>query len=279
MKSKRAPRKEKLFRKDLIEAYGSQHDKLERVYWCPILHRYTAHIVYVNVGEVTARALFGEEQEHLWNVRNGLLINKELERLIDNGKAVILPLTNSPDENRFQFFLLTMDIGRLRLNEPVEVHELHKRELHFQTDFRPSKKYLYFKVVITLLRRRRGEVPCHLEDLNKLPSPARTLWVSPGPYLKKTILYKFSRQLGCLSVDEANRFWDVEASPLAPLNDDSEDLAATLSVQASLAGMVGPSKGNEASDDDNAVDQNSDENSEEEDSGDGYDGDGNENET
>ncbi|CAK7220401.1 hypothetical protein SCUCBS95973_004141 [Sporothrix curviconia] len=250
VKSKRTPKKEKQFRHDLIKAYGSESDEWGWL-WCPISQRYVenktvaAHIVNANIGEVTARALFGDDEEHIWSLHNGLIIHKDFERLLDNGKAVILPFSDSPSETRFRFVLLTDDIGRM--TSRVTTADLRDRELEFKNRFRPAKKYLYFKFAITLLRRRRGEVPGHLEDLHKLPSPSRALWASPGPYLKKSILYKFSRQLGCLSVEEANRFWNVEAAPTEPISDEMDDLSATLATEASLSSLVRPREGRKKS--------------------------------
>lgn len=132
------------------------------------------------------------------------------------------------------FFLLTKDIGR-RKETYIWGDELHGRRLVFQNDFRPSKRYLYFKFVISVLRRRRAEVPGYLTDLENLPSFVKSLWASPGPYLKRSILYKFSRQLGCMTTEDADQFWGVSEVPMETLSDENDSVAATMAVMASTS--------------------------------------------
>ncbi|OAA59864.1 hypothetical protein SPI_06062 [Niveomyces insectorum RCEF 264] len=241
VKARRQPAMGKRFRAELIKAYGAE-DELSDDIWCPVSQKYieksvavAAHIVKFNIGELVARALFGEDEKHIWNSRNGLVLHKNFKRLLDEAKAVILPASDAEDETDFIFFLLDQNIGRL--HSRVTAEDLHGRKLQFLTEFRPRKRYLYFKFVMSLLRRRRGEVPGFLDDLERLPSPGKALWCSPGPYLKQSILYKFSRQLGCLSEDEANKFWGVQDTISQAVSGDDEDLAKTLSTKATIASM------------------------------------------
>ncbi|EFX01747.1 hypothetical protein CMQ_8213 [Grosmannia clavigera kw1407] len=180
---------------------------------------------------------------------------KNYERLLDTARAVILPASNDPDETELKFYLLTSDIGRASTR--IWGDMLNGRELNFKNEFRPSKKYLYFKFVISLLRRRRIEVPGFENDLVNLPSPSKVMWASPGSYMKKSILYKFSRQLGCISVEEANRFWEVPEAPTA-LPAELEDLATTLALtsSSSMSAEISESETGEEADDDDPFSEN-----------------------
>ncbi|OAA66940.1 hypothetical protein SPI_01516 [Niveomyces insectorum RCEF 264] len=259
----RTRQQEQAFRKKLLDAYDAAEDEAAHFCWCPVAQTYVenavaAHIVDVNVGERTAQALFGDDQEHIWNVKNGIILHPSYAKLLDSAQAVIVTVGQSEKEPEFRFFLLTKDIGQGRM-APVWGDELHGRRLKFKNDFRPSKRYLYFKFVISVLRKRRAEVPGYLEDLQILPSPSKTLWASPGPYLKKSILFKFSTQLGCLSEDEAGRFWGIDKASVEALPVKSDDTATTLATLASVA-ISG-----RADDEGNEEDETSDDGSEEDD--------------
>ena len=197
-----------------------------------------AHIVKVNVGAKTAEALFGEREDHIWSPKNGLVLHWEYERLLDNAKAVILPASDNPGETELVFLLLTRDIGREKA--AVWGYEtLHGRRLKFLNEYRPAKRYLHFKAIMTLLRRRRGEVDGHWNDLDQLPAVAKTMWASPGPYLKNSILYRFSRELGCFTKEDANRFWDLDSeAAFAGLTLENTKTAAALALQASNAALT-----------------------------------------
>ncbi|CAK7227831.1 hypothetical protein SCUCBS95973_006674 [Sporothrix curviconia] len=272
VKTKRTSQKEKAFKKQLIGAYGSESDTICKAMWCPVTHNYTgdaaaAHFVNVNVGEAAAQAVFGDDKSsHIWNVKNGLILDRQFARLIDNGKAVILPVTDAPDESRFQLLFLTNDIGRIRVPGIRDAKILHGRELVFRNQFRPAKKYLYFKFLLALLHRRRGEVPDHLKDLQKLPSPVRALWAAPGPYLKNAILYEFSRQLGCLTQEEANEFWSVETAPLETPDDETQQLAQSFHANISLLRdeNKGKKDDDDSDDDDDGEDDEDGENDDDE---------------
>ncbi len=235
VKQQRTEQKQRLFRKKLCAKYSSMPNRTSDVAYCQISHELVptttaAHIVNVNVGNKIAEVLFGHGQEHIWPEGNGLVIQKAYERLLDEAKAVVLPISNDPGETEFELVLLTHDLGRqgARL---WDYEDLQHRRLHFQTSFRPAKRYLYFKAALSLLRRRRANVPGHEMDLEALTGVGRTMWASPKPYLKNSILYRFSRELGCLSQVEANRFWGIEHGiPLANLSLEERETVNRVTV-------------------------------------------------
>ncbi|KAI8198655.1 hypothetical protein K4K52_009454 [Colletotrichum sp. SAR 10_76] len=80
-------------------------------------------------------------------------------------------------------------------------------------DFRPDKKYLYFRLLTTLLQRQRLKVPDAVFDRAKLDQAARALWGGPGLYLKASALHKMSCQVGNLTEAAAMQLWGLERPP------------------------------------------------------------------
>ena len=73
-------------------------------------------------------------------------------------------------------------------------------ELGFITDFRPAAMFLYYHFVITLLRNKKNRQPGWepLWAKTKTGHP----WVTPGPYLRKSMLLQLARFTGDLKEDE-----------------------------------------------------------------------------
>lgn len=255
----RTEAQQSLFRKKLEASYGSGPNKDFGISFCAISGRrmqnvVAAHLVNVNVGAKTAAALFGEGQEHIWAPSNGLLINKNYEDLLDGGKAIILPAditSNDPSAaSDFVFHLLTRDIGPAK-NEVWGYDELHGRRLKFFSSFRPSRRYLFFKATVTLLRRRRGEVDGHWTDISELPTIGKTMWATPGPYLKNSILYRFAREVGCMTRADADLFWGVDTAAAFAnlrLSFSDEQAVGKLALQSSVATIA---EQRQANDEDN----------------------------
>ncbi|CAK7208163.1 hypothetical protein SCUCBS95973_000009 [Sporothrix curviconia] len=240
-----------LFRKKLEASYGSADDNFDTSFaFCSITGRrmqnvVAAHLVNVNVGAKTAAALFGEGQEHIWAPSNGLLIDKSYEELLDGGKAIILPDPSAANE--LIFHLLTRDLGRVK-HDWWSYDKLHGRRLTFLSSFRPSRRYLFFKATVTLLRRRRGEVDGHWNDLSELPTVGKTMWATPGPYLKNSILYRFAREVGCMTRADADLFWGVDtAAEFANLrlSFSDEHTAGRLALESSVGTIAEQSQDND----------------------------------
>ncbi|KAI8260205.1 hypothetical protein K4K58_002109 [Colletotrichum sp. SAR11_239] len=232
------------FRKDtfntsLYEAYGAKDPEKDEQ-WCVLTwkntqHAVAAHIVNHNVGEVCATAFFGESTDgHLDHPRNGLPMHKDLELCWDQGYFVIVPATDSEgrleEGEEYQVVVLDSQAERsfedVRVGGPDPFAKLNGRRLVFNNDFRPSRRYLYFKYVTTILRRERFKVPRAVHDRSKIGAEARKLWASPGSYLERSTLFRLSRQLGWLTEDEAMQFWQVPFPPTSGGEDD--DTAATV---------------------------------------------------
>lgn len=129
----------------------------------------------------------------------------------DNAKFVIVPVDD--DANEFQVIVLHEHAQSL-----FEIcnlgQRLNGRRLKFHSDFRPDKKYLYFRLLTTLLLRQRFKVPDAVFDRAKLDQAARALWAGLGLYLKASALYKMlSCQVVNLTEAAAMQLWGLERPP------------------------------------------------------------------
>ncbi|ERS96144.1 hypothetical protein HMPREF1624_07680 [Sporothrix schenckii ATCC 58251] len=256
VRASRAEMQRNQFRKKLVGSYGGDALYDGKLVYCPIAHTHmpdvvAAHIVNASVGPKTAEALFGERQDHIWNPRNGLLVCKGYEELLDKAKAIILPASDDPEETEFVLHLLTRNLGER--NAIFWTYEdLHRRPLKFLNGFRPARKYLYFKAIVSLLRRQRAEIDECWANLDNLPPVAKSYWGSPGKYLRNSILYVFAREYGILTAADAKLFWGVDAADvMAGLSIDDKKTAQALATQATAAVFAREDEEKESNDDDN----------------------------
>lgn len=109
------------------------------------------------------------------------MIYKAYENFLDSAKSVILPASNDPSETELELFLLTKDINQIRMARVWGYEALHRRRLVFKNGFRPAKRYLYFKSLITLLRRRRAQVSGNLQNMEPSRASERLCGRAQGP--------------------------------------------------------------------------------------------------
>ncbi|KAL7956671.1 hypothetical protein V8C34DRAFT_287841 [Trichoderma compactum] len=141
------------FRKRVLNAYDAVNVNSQ---WCVIAGKYfgrrdvkAAHIVGYNVGEPSARHLFGPPRDkdgHLMADKNGIPMHEDYEEAFDDARLVIVPEVQ-PDGNPRKgcwkvYCLDDPDTHEESTQYPVG-RELHGRSLQFRNDFRPSSRYLY----------------------------------------------------------------------------------------------------------------------------------------
>ena len=176
------------FRKDVFKAYGAQSKGLA---WCPISAAWhcpefvsAAHVVRYNIGEMSARHLFGEADDkngHLMSPRNGMPMLRHFERLFDEASIVITPTEDGKSLKVFCLDDVDDDDEIAQLCKAPSGKALHGRTLEFQNDFRPSMRSLYVSFRISILRRQRHEVPGWWKD--RVSLAPQKVWASPGEYL------------------------------------------------------------------------------------------------
>ncbi|KAF4867879.1 hypothetical protein CGCSCA1_v012953 [Colletotrichum siamense] len=242
------------FRKALIEASGSLSSDGKSL-WCPISKAFwpaialtAGHVVKVNVGDNVAFALFGtpeDEKSHIWSKKNGILMLEEYEEAWDAGRFVIVPKLRDDGSEDETLKIIVLD--RSLLDEKAAINRpwgkaLDGLELQFKTNLRPLKRYLYFKFVMTMLRRQRGEAPGAAQDRYKAGDIAKKLWMTPGGYLKDSTLYALSRQAGVMEDEKAIEFWNLMSKP-EPVSELAEEVSKTLALTAELGMSLPDEKG------------------------------------
>ncbi|KAF4917955.1 hypothetical protein CGCVW01_v009351 [Colletotrichum viniferum] len=230
------------FRKAVITAQGSTAADGYQL-WCPVSRQFwppsslkASHVVKANVGEVASEAIFDRRPGgHIWNASNGIMMLAEYEEAFDNARIAIVPSRiNAAD---LEVIILDDD---LRKEDPrgkiIWGQSLDGTQLKFLKGNGPSRRYLYYKFLMSILRRQRGNVPGSSGDRSRIHDAAKALWAGPGRYLKHSTLFKLSRQVGFLTEEEARRFWDLKHDP-DPLSTFAEDLSTTMAFRCE-AGLI-----------------------------------------
>lgn len=198
------------FRKNVIKAYGADDGDGGR--WCVISGQWretiyvnAAHIVRYNVGEPSARHLFGppdDKDGHLMAAKNGIPMHEVYEKALDDARLVIIP-DGDPEKGRWKTYYLHEADASKKSRALLIGRELHGRSLQFQTEFRPAARYLYFAFCMNILRRQRHDVPGWWKDylIGK-----EKVWATPGSYLRTSTLRRIARQIGHMTKEEAAIF-------------------------------------------------------------------------
>jgi HNH endonuclease len=183
--------------------------------WCPItkqyagpLYRCAAHIIPHFIGYENVAWMLGDEGDiaagfsHIWNLRNGLIMSKDLEKRFDAGDVVIVPIpTENGAPQRLRLLLLNPALGHHRYVETGKFYsELDGTELEFKGNWRPGLRYLYWHYVMSILRAAKWET-AGWDDLKKR-FPDGPIWATPGPYLRKSIVQQLGMAIGDYEVKE-----------------------------------------------------------------------------
>ncbi|KEF60196.1 uncharacterized protein A1O9_05046 [Exophiala aquamarina CBS 119918] len=202
------------FRNRLIKAYNPEGFKLLQTppeifsskIWCPISGREfetstmkAAHIVPYAIGEENATYLFGSKPGEgyglIWSERNGLMLHNTLEKILDDGRMVIVP--DPTDNNEFMSIILSQDLlndSRLCPAVDAPYSTIHKRRLQFQTAARPGKRYLYMHALLSLFRRRRYDVLGWENDRQQVFNGQ--IWATPGKWARRSMVEALALEIG-----------------------------------------------------------------------------------
>ncbi|KAL2417633.1 hypothetical protein ABEF95_002869 [Exophiala dermatitidis] len=212
------------FRADMIQAYNSTCDKGEtttELLWCPIRSNWfnkdtmtAAHIFGVMHGQQMMDTLFGERDEpELFLPRNGLIIHTAIEKKIDSGYYVIVPLLpeNPTPEQHHQWQTTEPKEYQLRVlnpNDPygtkiidtdgITYNDLDGKKLEFRSDFRPRARYLYFLFCVSVLRQAWKENREYNILRKKL---GKYFWGTGGRYMMNNMLLSLVEEVGHTGAD------------------------------------------------------------------------------
>lgn len=138
----------------------------------------------------------------IWSLQNGLIMTKQLEKAFDRGTFIIVPMETASDTAQ-RYKLVLMD-GRRRNEHVISLagtegkairwNDLDGTELQFRISKRPARRYLYYHYITTVLRYIRFEKHGWAEKRPTVPDG--TLWATPGPYLRRSMLKVLAESIG-----------------------------------------------------------------------------------
>ncbi|KAI8315459.1 hypothetical protein K4K61_001439 [Colletotrichum sp. SAR11_59] len=242
------------FRQRVIERYdpcgGKEKDgprcSISGVQWGVV----AAHVTNYNLGESTARNLFGKDtgehgggSGHLDSPLNGLLMHPDLEKAWRAGRFLIASDDFVDDNGRrergLKVIVLDFELEKelYGYRYDISTHQLHNRRLTFLNNNRPSNKYLNFTYAMTVLRRQVLQATPKTTTLDRrfMQSAARKVWASTDSDWGQSLLFKVTRQLGFLTEEEAKQFYHIKQAPLKlPALEDRKLKTAAIEVPSIL---------------------------------------------
>lgn len=179
------------FKRRIVAAYPEleRTSNGEKKYWCPVAKRWdsptemrAAHLVPHHFGYAQVGCLFGEPKngyDHVWNVRNGLHLDRAVEEAFDKGQIIIVPYDDSNDGQRWRLQVVHRSLLENPMRGPWGT--LHNKELDFGgATARPGRRYLYVHYITTLLRMYRMKKPGW--QLMVEERKQKEVWASPGKW-------------------------------------------------------------------------------------------------
>ena len=236
--------------------------------WLPLDMVKCAHIVPFCFDCKELSYMFGTDDAALSSCRNGLFLNKFIERGWDNGWAAIIPdgsVETTPTE--WKLVLLNESIRKNTVYNPgqkgapiVRWNDIDGQRLRFRNENRPARRYLYFRYIMTYIHGIKYQYPNFKEKL-----PSGTIWASPRKpdgYLRKSVLRALVERVGDVSLPQeliaAGTFLDTESSS----GRDIEDKKAVIELSARIKDKENGLLRDEVDDEDS--DEGDDEDSDEE---------------
>jgi hypothetical protein len=232
---------QKMFSQDLIGHYESQPGGWTTEIWCPIYRDWqpfkkikAAHLVPFKIGYQTMGDLFGEEgrgHELMWSMGNGIMMHQDFEEAYDEHTFCLLPIEKPGQPDGWKLVLIDEEKRYQKVNG-LQVWDFYDgRELEFRNDQRPSRRFLYFHYFLCIYRAMQERKKGWQKSRDK--SVTRTLWATPGPYLRVSMLRKLAEVIDDEVELPEELLVDGEMKEVKPLEEETEtmdakDLASAL---------------------------------------------------
>lgn len=204
--------------------------------WCPILKEFalptarrTLHIASPALSYDTLEYLFGEADNTghkmvAWQSNNALVMHERLATLFNEGVFVLVPLPAEHGEplewkvvvldgankdERLSFSGKKLGVRQppsptfsmLEVENPTNTpQDLHHTRLHFPTTNRPHPRYLFYRFMISVLRRARSLITTSPSPFTN-PHPAFSIlheWTLPGFFMRKSMLLGLAKYYGTI---------------------------------------------------------------------------------
>ena len=220
--------------------------------WCHVLGYWLspcsitcAHIVPFSFDTKDTAHMFGSDEPPLTSRRNGLNLQKAIEKAFDNCWITIVPLDSvksSPTE--WKVVLLKTGIGdNVFFEDSLDItgqrlwrwRDIDGRKLSFPNDYRPARRFLYMRYTLAWLHAESNDWVGFKDKV-----PPGQVWASPNKpdgYLRKSILLELGKKTGNKlprDLMDAGMFEDPETSSL--VYDVVAGIRVTEHVQAHLDG-------------------------------------------
>ncbi|KAL4779098.1 hypothetical protein BJX76DRAFT_365523 [Aspergillus varians] len=195
------------FRKDVAGYYSANDPNGEKRTWCHVLGLLlpsaevkAAHLVPKGLSGDEISFLFGAGEVVLSDCRNGITLAANVERRLDEGTIVIVPIPGAiTAPTRWMCILLdetkakeTVWAGPYTPGDPntkiIRLEDIDKKELKFLGDNRPARRYLFFRYIISCLYAKAKGKTTVSEKVKR-----KDFWPTMGRYLHKSTLVTLAR--------------------------------------------------------------------------------------
>ncbi|KFY24849.1 hypothetical protein V493_04993 [Pseudogymnoascus sp. VKM F-4281 (FW-2241)] len=252
------------FRERVLDYYGAKMvgaDGNVKKYchltgWQPALNVRCAHIVPKSLKSDELSYLFGVRDAMLGEARNGITLYNVIENALDDGNIVFVPDMLIPGEEIvWRCVLINKSMASDEIFKSLKWRDIDGKELKFLTGNRPAKRYLYLRYAITCIHQRQQGNSDWLDTAFRETKSKGHIWVTPGPYLRQSMLLTLARNASDTFLPEVfyglTTFTEADGCP-GRSTDAEEDLVMGLGlkIQDSFAEAKRSSDDEEEEDDD-----------------------------
>ena len=125
-------------------------------------------------------------------------MSRTLKTQFDEGDFVLVPVESAnpgTESCEWQFVLMDEKLRKYSVGETATKYDdLDGRVLEWKNENRPTRRFLYYHFVTTVLRYVRYEQPGWAEK--RMTLPTGKLWATQGPYLRRSTLRHLAAMLG-----------------------------------------------------------------------------------
>ncbi|KAK2877126.1 hypothetical protein FQN49_001400 [Arthroderma sp. PD_2] len=142
--------------------------------------------------------LFGVGEVPVDDPRNAITLDVNLARALNLGIIAIVPYPSS--DNGYVWTVVVVDhaVDNDFIYPGLLWKDMHRQPLKFQSDRRPSTRYLYFRYMITYLLHKRRLEPIYA--INQGVKTDNKQWPISGPFLRRSMLIKLAAEIGKVSL-------------------------------------------------------------------------------
>lgn len=192
----------------LLRAYNPPNNSDQELIWCPISRKSYAvdcliatHFVPYRTGEFNTAYLFGMGPKRgysaLWGTGNGLLLYKDLSVALEDCELVIVPDGESTEELKVVVLEKSLLDKRFGPYREMFFRDIDNRQLQFQTEARPDRRFLFLHCLLSLFRRKRLNAESWEADFRNVGMSRQ--WGPLGQWLRRSMIRALAYEIGDVS--------------------------------------------------------------------------------